>query len=44
MQEACAEGKLIGMLLIDIKGEFDNVSRNCVLRTMESMDADRDLM
>lgn len=32
------------MLLIDVKGAFDNESRNSFLRTMEGIGADEDLM
>lgn len=37
-------GKLAGMLLVDKNGVFDHVSRNCLLHTMEGIDADSDLM
>lgn len=44
VQEAWAEGKLIVMILMGVKGEFDHVSRNCLLRTTEGMSADGDQM
>lgn len=44
LQEAWGEGKLADMLLMDIKGAFDHVCRNCLLRSMDDMGVDRDLM
>lgn len=44
VQEAREEGKLTEMVLIDIKGAFDKVSRNNLLRTIEGMGNDGDLM
>lgn len=38
------QGKIVVMLLIDIKGAFYHVSRDCLLRTIEGMEADSDLM
>lgn len=38
------EGKLSGMLVMYLKGAFDQVSRNCPLGTMKSMEADSDLI
>lgn len=35
---------LAGMLLMDVKGVFNRINRNCLLRTMENMGADGDLM
>lgn len=32
------------MLLMDVKSTFNHVSRNYLLRTMETMDADGDLI
>lgn len=32
------------MLRMDVKGAFDNLSRNCLLQTVEKIDADGDLM
>lgn len=44
VQEALVEEKLTCMILMDIKEVFDYVKRNCLLRTMEGMGADKDLM
>lgn len=44
MQEAWVEGKLVGRLLIYMKGAFCHVYGNYQLRTMEGMGADRDLI
>lgn len=44
VQEASIQGKMVGMLLIDVKGSFDHISRNCLSRTMERMGADGHLM
>lgn len=44
MQKASEERKLVGMLLIDVKGALHHVSRNYLLRTIESMGADGDLI
>lgn len=40
VQEAWEQGKMAHMLLMDVKGAFDHVSKNCLLRTMEKIDAD----
>lgn len=39
-----AEGKLARMLLIDIKGTFDHVSRSCERHTMKGIGADGHLI
>lgn len=44
VQEALAEGRLAGMLLMDIKRAFDHVSQSYLVRTMDDMGADGDLM
>lgn len=44
VQKAWAEGKLAVMLLIDVKGALDHVSRNYLLRTIDGINADGDLM
>lgn len=44
VQKAWVQGMMAGMLLIDVKGAFDNVSRNCLLRTMNTMDSDGHLI
>lgn len=44
VQEAWVERKLAGMLLIDVNRAFDHVSSNYVLRIMECIGTDRDLM
>lgn len=44
IQEAWAQGKLEGILVMDIKSTFNNVRRNCLLQTIERIDADSDLM
>lgn len=43
VQETWTEGKLAGILLIDVKGAFDDVSRNLLLRIIEGIGADREL-
>lgn len=43
VQESWTERKLADMLLMDIKGAFDDVSRNCLLCTMDGIGADGDL-
>lgn len=35
---------MAGILLMNVKGEFDHISRNCLVQTMERIDADGDLM
>lgn len=35
---------MTGMLLIDVKETFNHVRQNCLLRTMEGICADRDLV
>lgn len=44
VQEAWVEGKLAGMLLMDVKRTFDHISRNCLLWSIEGMRADGDVM
>lgn len=44
VQKAWIEWKLVGMLLIDIKSAFGNVIQNCLLCTMEFMEAYRDVI
>lgn len=44
VQKAWAKGNLAGMLLIDVKGVFNHVSRNSLLITMDGKRADRDLV
>lgn len=44
LQKAWAEGKLTVLLLMDVKGTFDYVSRNDVMRKVEVLRADRDLV
>lgn len=43
MQKAWAEGKRVGILLMDVKGTFIHVSRNWLLYTMEGIQAVHDL-
>lgn len=38
------ERKLVGMLLMDTKSAFDHASRNCLIHTIEGMEADAGLM
>lgn len=38
------ERKLAGMLLIDVKDTLDHVSRSCLLRTMEVVGGEGDLI
>lgn len=44
LQNVLVEGRLECILLINVKEVFDHVSRNCLLRPVESMGRDRDLM
>lgn len=44
VQEALVEGMLMGMLLLVIKEAFYHITMNYLLRTMESMDIDDNLM
>lgn len=44
VQEAWGEEKMAGMLLMDIKEAFNHVSRNELIRKMEAMRADSDLV
>lgn len=44
VQDAWAEGKLAGMLLMDVKSTFDHVSRNGLLQKMETVGANGDLV
>lgn len=44
VQEVWAEGKLSSMLLINMKGAFDDISTNYLLSTMKDMSGSRDLM
>lgn len=44
VHETWAGEKLADMLLINVKRTFDHVSRNCLLRVMEDMDTNGDLM
>lgn len=44
VQEAWAEGRLAGMLLIDVNWAFDHVSRSYLLRTMERINSDGDFL
>lgn len=44
IQEDWEGGKLTGMLPIDMKGAFDYASQNYLLRTMEYIGSDIDLM
>lgn len=43
-QKAWTEGKVAEMLLMDVKGAFDQVSRNCLQHSMEGMRVDGDLL
>lgn len=38
------ERKLVGMFLMDVKGAFDHVSRNGLMRKTKALGADRDLV
>lgn len=40
--EILGQGMMADMLLIDVKGAFDHVSRGCLLQTMERIDANID--
>lgn len=44
MQQAWTEEKLADILLMNLKGAFDHVSRNCLLNNMESIGVNEDLM
>lgn len=44
VQEARVDEILAGMLLKDVKGAFDHVSRKFLLQIMRSLDTDGDLM
>lgn len=44
IQKSWTKGKMTSMLLIDVKDAFNHVSRNYLLRTMERMNADGNLM
>lgn len=44
VQEASTEGKLAGMLLMDVKRVFNHVSRNCLLCTLKGISVDKNLM
>lgn len=43
-QEASEEGRLVAMILIYVKGAFNQVSDNCLLYTMEDMGTNGDIM
>lgn len=44
VQQAWAERRLAGILLMDIKGTFYRISINCLLRTVKGMSAGGNLM
>lgn len=44
IQVACGECRVAGMLLIDVQGTFNQVSRNEFMRKMEAMGAGSDLV
>lgn len=44
MQKVWTERKIADMLLMDVKGKFHHVSQNFLLRAMEDMRADGDLI
>lgn len=44
VQEAWADDRMTDMLQMDVKGAFNHVSPSYLLRTIEDMDADGDLM
>lgn len=44
VQEVWTQENKVGMLLIEVKGAFNHVSRNCLPQTMEKIDAGSDLI
>lgn len=44
VQKAWSKGNLPGMLLRDVKGAVDHACRNCLLPTLEGMEADGNLI
>lgn len=44
VQEARAEGRLAGMLLMDVKGSFNYVSRKSLIRKIQALSVDGDLV
>lgn len=44
VEETWNQGKIAGLLLMDVKGAFDHVSRNQLLRSMRDMKIDGNLI
>lgn len=44
VHRAWVEGRMAGLLIIDVKGAFGHLSQSCQLRTMEGIEADGNLI